>query len=112
MSGFTSGVQRYAAIVEYNGACFHGWQKQKHHNEPTIQAALEAAISKVANHPVEIACAGRTDAGVHATRQVIHFDSHAVRTEYSWLGLRCSGYRPLTLSFMPVSKRARGVIVT
>ncbi len=85
MSGFTSGVQRYAAIVEYNGARFHGWQKQKHHNEPTIQAALEAAISKVANHPIEIVCAGRTDAGVHATRQVIHFDSHAVRTEYSWL---------------------------
>lgn len=78
-------VRRYAAIVEYNGACFHGWQKQKHHDEPTVQAALEAAISKVANHPVEIACAGRTDAGVHATRQVIHFDTHAVRPDHGWI---------------------------
>jgi len=47
MSDDTPQVQRYAAVVEYNGACFHGWQKQKHHNEPTIQAALEAALSKV-----------------------------------------------------------------
>lgn len=77
--------RRYAAIVEYNGASFHGWQKQKHHDEPTIQAALEAAISMVANHSVEIACAGRTDAGVHATRQVIHFDTHAQRSEYGWI---------------------------
>lgn len=77
--------QRYAAVVEYNGAYFKGWQKQKHHNEPTIQAALEAALSKVANHPVEVGCAGRTDTGVHATRQVIHFDSHAQRSDYGWL---------------------------
>lgn len=77
--------RRYAAIVEYNGASFHGWQKQKHHDEPTVQAALEAAISKVANHPVEIVCAGRTDAGVHATRQVIHFDTNAIRSDYGWI---------------------------
>ena len=57
MSDDTPQVQRYAAVVEYNGACFHGWQKQKHHNEPTIQAALEAALSKVANHTIEVACA-------------------------------------------------------
>lgn len=76
---------RYAALVEYNGAVFHGWQKQKHHDEPTVQAALEAAISKVANHPIEIACAGRTDAGVHATRQVIHFDTTSVRSDYGWM---------------------------
>ncbi len=77
--------RRYAAIVEYNGADFHGWQKQKHHDEPTVQAALEAAISKVANQPVEIVCAGRTDAGVHATRQVIHFDTDAQRSDYGWI---------------------------
>ncbi|MCY0966595.1 tRNA pseudouridine(38-40) synthase TruA [Parathalassolituus penaei] len=81
-----SEIQRYAAIVEYNGRCFHGWQKQKHHNnELSVQAALEAAISLVANHPVDVACAGRTDAGVHATRQVIHFDSHARRSNYGWI---------------------------
>lgn len=82
-----SELQRYAAIVEYNGRCFHGWQKQKHHSreEISVQAALEAAISKVANHPVDVACAGRTDAGVHATRQVIHFDTHAQRSNYGWI---------------------------
>ncbi|WP_420591241.1 tRNA pseudouridine(38-40) synthase TruA [Bacterioplanoides sp.] len=78
-------VRRYAAVVEYNGTHFHGWQKQAHHNQPTVQAALEAAISKVANHKVDIFCAGRTDTGVHATRQVIHFDSAAKRSNYSWL---------------------------
>ncbi len=78
-------LQRYAAVVEYNGACFHGWQRQKHHDEPSVQAALEAAISQVANHPVDIVCAGRTDAGVHATRQVIHFDTSARRSDYGWL---------------------------
>lgn len=78
-------VRRYAAVVEYNGAHFHGWQKQKHHHEPTVQAALEAAISFVANESINIVCAGRTDAGVHATRQVIHFDSSAVRKPYNWL---------------------------
>ncbi|MDF1764130.1 MAG: tRNA pseudouridine(38-40) synthase TruA, partial [Oleibacter sp.] len=49
------------------------------------QAALEAAISKVANHPVEVVCAGRTDTGVHATRQVIHFDSPSARSDYGWM---------------------------
>ena len=76
---------RIAAIVEYNGASFHGWQRQKHHDNPTIQAALERAISKVANHPIDIVCAGRTDAGVHASTQVIHFDTHAARKDYGWM---------------------------
>ncbi|GGY42433.1 tRNA pseudouridine synthase A [Bacterioplanes sanyensis] len=80
-----SDTQRYAAVVEYNGSYFHGWQRQKHHNEPTVQAALEAAISFVANHPVEVVCAGRTDAGVHACQQVIHFDTSAKRSDYGWL---------------------------
>ena len=78
-------TRRYAAVVEYNGAHFHGWQRQKHHDEPTVQAALEAAISQVANHPAEVGCAGRTDAGVHATRQVIHFDTHSDRGDYGWM---------------------------
>ncbi|ASP39914.1 tRNA pseudouridine(38-40) synthase TruA [Bacterioplanes sanyensis] len=80
-----SDVKRYAAVVEYNGSYFHGWQRQKHHNEPTVQAALEAAISFVANHPVSVFCAGRTDAGVHACRQVIHFDTTSQRSDYGWL---------------------------
>ena len=76
---------RIAAIVEYHGAHFHGWQRQKHHPEPTIQAALEDALSKVANESISVVCAGRTDAGVHASTQVIHFDTHAKRKSYGWL---------------------------
>jgi tRNA pseudouridine38-40 synthase len=85
MTDLEDGYRRYAAVVEYNGACFHGWQRQKHHDEPTVQAALEAAISVVANHPVSVSCAGRTDTGVHATRQVIHFDTNAYRKDYGWM---------------------------
>lgn len=76
---------RVAAIVEYHGANFHGWQRQKHHPEPTIQAALEDALSKVANETISVTCAGRTDAGVHASTQVIHFDTHAIRRPHNWM---------------------------
>ncbi|MBO9480295.1 hypothetical protein J7439_02560 [Salinisphaera sp. G21_0] len=51
---------------------------------PTVQAAVEAALSKVANHPVAVVCAGRTDARVHGCNQIIHFDTDAVRTERGW----------------------------
>lgn len=77
-------VQRWAAGVEYNGAMFRGWQKQKHQPNVSVQDALEHAIGKVANHTVDIVCAGRTDAGVHGSAQVIHFDSPAIRSERSW----------------------------
>lgn len=76
---------RFAAIIEYNGSYFHGFQRQKNHTEPTIQAALERAISQVANHDIKLQCAGRTDKGVHATRQVVHFDSQAKRKIYGWI---------------------------
>ncbi len=74
---------RFACPVEYDGSGFSGWQRQDHAR--SVQADIEAALSKVADHPVQTACAGRTDAGVHATWQVIHFDSHAERSERSWL---------------------------
>lgn len=81
-----SALYRYAAVVEYNGSYFHGWQKQAHHLASlSVQAALEAAITQVANHPVIVHAAGRTDTGVHATRQVIHFDTQAQRSDYGWL---------------------------
>lgn len=79
-------LKRYAAVVEYNGAYFHGWQWQNHPTQaPSIQEVIEAAIARVANHPVRVHAAGRTDAGVHATRQVIHFDTSAIRKDYGWL---------------------------
>ncbi len=77
-------VQRWVAGVEYDGSVFKGWQKQKHHPGLSVQDALEVALSKVANHPVNIVCAGRTDSGVHASAQVIHFDTTAERSERSW----------------------------
>lgn len=74
---------RFAAGLEYDGTGYAGWQVQSH--APSVQGALDAAIAAVADHPVSTLAAGRTDAGVHATAQVVHFDSSAVRSERSWL---------------------------
>ncbi len=79
---------RYALGVEYDGSEYRGWQRLSPHGqpgEPTVQAALEDALSKVAATPVEVICAGRTDAGVHAQCQVVHFDSDALRSPRSWV---------------------------
>lgn len=74
---------RYALGVEYDGRPFFGWQTQR--QEPTVQAVLEGALGQVANHPVRVVCAGRTDTGVHARCQVVHFDSEAERSRRSWI---------------------------
>ncbi|MDY6979056.1 MAG: tRNA pseudouridine(38-40) synthase TruA [Pseudomonadota bacterium] len=74
---------RIAAGVEYDGSAFCGWQYQDH--SPNVQAVVEKALGKVANHPVRVVCAGRTDTGVHAAGQVIHFDTDAERSEFSWV---------------------------
>ena len=73
---------RIALGIEYDGTDFLGWQRLTHGN--TVQAAIEAALSFVADAPVEVTCAGRTDAGVHARCQVVHFDTDAERSERSW----------------------------
>ena len=69
--------------VEYDGRPFCGWQFQDH--SPSVQQAVEEAIAHVANHPVRVVCAGRTDTGVHATGQVIHFDTPAQRESFQWV---------------------------
>jgi len=69
--------------VEYDGTDFHGWQTQS--GVRTVQATLEAAVGRVANHPVTIHSAGRTDAGVHGLEQVLHFETSAARSERSWV---------------------------
>ena len=74
---------RIACGVEYDGAGFSGWQRQQHAH--SVQAEVETALSKVANHPVQLYCAGRTDSGVHATHQVVHFETGSVRSERSWM---------------------------
>ena len=77
-------MTRYAFGIEYDGSGFKGWQRQTH-EACTVQAAVEDALAKVADHPVEVTCAGRTDAGVHAAGQVIHFDTQARRDLRGWL---------------------------
>jgi len=77
-------VSRVAACVEYRGSAYRGWQRQQS-GVASVQQAVEKALSRVANHPVQVFCAGRTDAGVHASCQVIHFDSNAVRTPRNWI---------------------------
>ncbi|WP_404362389.1 tRNA pseudouridine(38-40) synthase TruA [Marinobacter sp.] len=78
------GSGRVALVFEYDGACFHGWQYQKS-GIPSVEGVLSRAVAKVANHPVELVCAGRTDAGVHASYQVVHFDTRSIRNIRSWV---------------------------
>jgi tRNA pseudouridine38-40 synthase len=76
-------ARRVALGVEYDGAGFHGWQTQPHARN--VQDVLQAALSRVADHPVEVVAAGRTDTGVHATGQVVHFETFAERSPHAWL---------------------------
>jgi tRNA pseudouridine38-40 synthase len=68
--------------IEYDGTSFSGWQTQRHGR--SVQATLEAALARVADRPVAVTAAGRTDAGVHAIGQVVHFDTDADRPERAW----------------------------
>jgi tRNA pseudouridine38-40 synthase len=77
-------VQRWALTLAYDGGAFHGWQKQPD-GLYTIQSVLEEALSSIAAEPVNVVVAGRTDAGVHATGQVVHFDTYAQRSAEAWL---------------------------
>jgi tRNA pseudouridine38-40 synthase len=83
---------RIAAGVEYDGSRFCGWQMQAH-GVRTVQDAVQNALQKIANHPVQVTCAGRTDSGVHATGQVIHFDTNANRPDKAWV-LGCNTHLP------------------
>lgn len=74
---------RIALGLEYNGRAFCGWQSQS--SRTAIQDVVEKALAQVADAPVATVCAGRTDAGVHAMLQVIHFDTQVVRSESAWV---------------------------
>jgi tRNA pseudouridine38-40 synthase len=74
---------RIALVVEYDGSQYHGWQSQT--GLRTVQHTLEKAVAQVADHDVSLVCAGRTDTGVHATHQVVHFDAQKERTMRAWV---------------------------
>ena len=74
---------KFAAGIEYCGTRFSGWQRQKHASG--VQQHVENALSFVANEKIQVHCAGRTDSGVHALHQVIHFETEAQREIHSWV---------------------------
>lgn len=76
-------MSRIALGVQYDGTLFQGWQSQPHRE--TVQDVLEGALSQFAMLPVHVQCAGRTDAGVHALEQVVHFDAPINRSMESWV---------------------------
>ena len=75
---------RYFAQVEYEGTHYHGFQSQRN-TKKTVQYHLEEALGKVGNEKIGIVCSGRTDTGVHALNQVIHFDTKSKRSSDSWV---------------------------
>jgi tRNA pseudouridine38-40 synthase len=79
----TSSSIRIALGIEYDGSRFLGWQTQP--GGGTVQDALEAALSGIADAPIRVTCAGRTDRGVHARAQVVHFDVDAERPDSAWV---------------------------
>ncbi len=102
-------MPRIAVGVEYDGSGFSGWQTQR--DLPTIQDHLEAALSRVANSPVQVVGAGRTDAGVHARGQVAHFDVEVERGLRGWV-LGANTYLPAGIALrwaqqMPAHFHAR-----
>ena len=74
---------RIALGIEYDGTAYNGWQRQR--TGDGVQERVEQALSKVADEPIEIICAGRTDTGVHASGQVVHFDTNSKRSSRGWL---------------------------
>lgn len=76
-------MTRVVLGLEYDGSAYAGWQWQA--GKPTLQDELQAALGKIANQTVVVHCAGRTDAGVHALEQVVHFDCAAPRSLQAWM---------------------------
>jgi tRNA pseudouridine38-40 synthase len=90
-------MPRFAAGLEYDGRAYSGWQYQP--GLRTLQDEVQRALSRVADSPVATVCAGRTDAGVHASGQVLHFDSDAARSERAWR-LGANTYLPSDVSLL------------
>ncbi len=76
-------MARYALGIEYDGSAYCGWQHQDHCR--AVQTQVERALSAIAAEPIQVRCAGRTDTGVHALNQVVHFDTTAQRPLRAWV---------------------------
>ena len=92
-------AMRFAALLEYDGSDFYGWQSQL--GVRTVQDCVEKSLSKVANQTIQTICAGRTDAGVHAWGQVVHFDSAVSRSPKEWRR-GCNTFLPNDVSMVYV----------
>jgi len=88
VAAFTGAIakgDRVALAVSYDGSAYSGWQSQRKPNVATVQDELEKTLALIANQPVRVQCAGRTDAGVHASEQIVHFDSPVDRPERAYV---------------------------
>ena len=83
MTRHGAAMARYALTLAYDGGPYPGWQTQSGRN--AVQDHVERALESIAGHGVRTICAGRTDAGVHALRQVVHFDSQVDRPDSAWV---------------------------
>ena len=90
-------MARIAVGVEYDGSAFSGWQSQQ--DAPSVQHELEAALGAVADSPVRVVAAGRTDAGVHARCLVVHFDTDVFRRPRAWV-LGANNKLPSTVALL------------
>ncbi|MBU1297295.1 MAG: tRNA pseudouridine(38-40) synthase TruA [Gammaproteobacteria bacterium] len=94
-------TKKVVLVVEYNGSEYKGWQAQKF-GVPSVQENLEKALAIIANHPVKVVCAGRTDSGVHASAQVVHFETDVERSERAWT-IGVNTYLPTDITVVAAS---------
>tara|TARA_R110000772_G_scaffold42382_3_gene98470 strand:+ start:2105 stop:2911 length:807 start_codon:yes stop_codon:yes gene_type:complete len=87
---------RIALCVEYQGQNFKGWQAQRAAGVVTVQETLESALSQVAGQDIRVQCAGRTDSGVHASGQIVHFENSNERPLKAWVR-GCNALLPKTV---------------
>jgi len=87
-------MKKYALGIEYSGSEYSGWQRQV--NADSVQSTVEKALSRVADHDITLYCAGRTDKGVHAIEQVVHFETSSDRVTRAWV-FGSNGYLPPTI---------------
>ena len=97
----SSSTKRFAAVLEYDGTAYHGWQLQK--DVPTVQGAVEQALGRILGRPTRVHGAGRTDAGVHAVGQVAHFETDWT-SEPAQLQRACNALLPPDIAVRRLSR--------